>query len=641
MALDTKEGFDFIKKKAKATQKYKDANEDIENLKKKKGESLEIYKNEAAEQLSNLKKKVDGFQKKVENAKSQFDQLLDLTKILSGDNNTNGDSKTAKYLKKVFVTSLQEIIPKIPEILNRLGTKAIGCSEDQTYASNQSVYIKLESIDFLGVLKEDPTSFVGKISYERSNVSFNTYPFSMNKELYNRTQNINQPYSVLALSDYQGKSTQGLFDITYVESYFDPINNQTITGNFFKVDLKPRQNTLITEYLKDYYSTINPVDFKNIFAQLLNQLTGAVSIEKGDGNVKLIDLNKVLLVIKRLLGLCFDSNKEIDVSGNAKVSEIDNIDDSYFEFDEIDLRIIDQKVSDIKLGVVEFEDCETVKLPVNTLSILDAINNLNFIEGSNNNNQINDASNITDVVTNAFFPLKINIDLNFLKEFPKALAMAILSPKVILPIMILAKSIGKTFVDEINSFMDFAKKLKTYFADFVTEIGSLFVRILFDIIKKDLKNLIRSLVNNVIKEKLKKRTDMILSLTSLIMQIANIIKDFRECKSIIDQLIALLSNIQSRTGSIPLPLLMASKMRKGYSKANAFVRVIQEFEEIGIPTGPMPDGSPNLFLAAAKSIINGIDDEMAENARADIAIPALSITPAFQTIPNIAYGVVV
>jgi hypothetical protein len=86
---------------------------------------------------------------------------------------------------------------------------------------------------------------------------------------------------------------------------------------------------------------------------------------------------------------------------------------------------------------------------------------------------------------------------------------------------------------------------------------------------------------------------------------------------------------------------MASKMRKGYSKANAFVRVIQEFEEIGIPTGPMPDGSPNLFLAAAKSIINGIDDEMAENARADIAIPALSITPAFQTIPNIAYGVVV
>lgn len=640
MALDTKETFKFTKKKVEATKKYEKVSKDIEELKKNKGESLEIYKKEASEQLSNYKKKVDGFQKKVENAKSQFDQLLDFTQILSVENKS-GDTKTVKYLKKIFVTSIRELIPQVEGILNELGTKAIGCSEDQEYQPNQTIYIKVNSIDYFGFFKEDPTTNIGKVLYERKNIIYNSFPFSMNKELYNRTQNINQPYSIPAANNYKGRSSQDLFDISYVESYFDPINNQTITGSFFKVDLKQRQNTLVTEFLKDYYKSINVVDLKNIFGQLMNQLTGAISIEKGDGDFQLTDLNKVLLVIKRLLGLCFDSTKEIDVGGTAKISEIDNIDESYFEFDEIDLRTIDQKISDIKLGVVEFEECDTVKLPVDSQSIVDAINNLNFVDGKNNNDQINDAVNLTDVATNGFFPLEINIDLSFLKEFPKALVMAILSPKIVLPIMVLAKSLQKTFVDEVSSFMTFARNLKTYFADFVSRVAALFIKILFNIIIKDIKALIQRVIQNVIKEKTKKYTDMILSLTAIIFQIANIINDFRECKSIINQIQSLLSNIQKSTNTLPLPLLLASKMRKGYSKTGAFLKVIQNFEEIGLPTGPMPDGSPNLMLAAVKGIIDGIDDEMSENGRADIGIPALSITPAFQTIPSTAYGVIV
>jgi hypothetical protein len=640
MALDISDGYKTVQKKISATQKYQQVDKDIQDLKKKKGESLEIYKKEVSEQLSSAKKKVDKFENTIRDKKNQLDQLLDLTKILSNSGEKSGDTKTVKYLKKIFVTAIKEIQPKLEGILNELSVKAIGCSEDQEYAPNSSVYIKVKSIDLMDTLKEDPTSPVGKIIYERTNPVYNNFPFSMNKELYNRIQNINQPYSVPAGNDYLGKSTQNLFDITYVESY---VNNfgQTVVGNFYKVDLKPRQSNKVTEFIEDYYKTVNIVDFKNIFAQLMNQLVGALSIEKGDGDFQLIDLNKVLLILKRILGLCFDSNKEIDVTGASKVSQFDNIDDGFFEFSEIDLRIIDQKISDIKNGVVEFEECETVKLPVDPESIIDAIATLNYIEGSNNNNQINAAADLTNVVTDKFFPFKINIDLSFLKEFPKAIVMAILSPKIVLPIMVIAKSLGKTFVDEINSYMDFVKKLKTFFVEFVSRVTVLFVKIIFDIVKKDIKNLIRGIIQNIAKEKTKKYTDMILSLTAILVQIANIIKDLRECKSIINQLLGLLSNIQTQTNSLPLPLLLASKMRKGFSKTSAFLRVISEFEELGLPTGPMPDGSPNLMLAAVKGIINGIDDEFNENGRADIGIPALSVTPAFQTIPNSAYGVIV
>jgi hypothetical protein len=638
MALDINDGYKTVKEKVSTTQKYKDIKKDADDLKKRKGESLETAKKYSSEQLSSLKKKRDKFEQDRKDAKkNQFDQLLDLTKILSKGGEKSGQTKTVKYLKKVFVTAIAELKPQIKDILNSLGTNAIGCAQDQTYVGDQSLYLKVKSFDLTNFLKEEPESSVGKITYEKESIQYGTFPFSFNKSLYDRMQNINQPYSVPSTLNYVGTSGQQLFDITYVESYVDPIVG-LVQGNFYKIDLKNRESNKIIEFLEDYYNTIEVVDFKNIFANLINQLTGSLSIKKGDGDVNLGDLNKVLLILKRILGLCFDATTEIDVSGVSKVSEFDNIDKSFFEFTEIDLRIIDQKVSDIKLGIVEFEECGTVKLPVDVDSIISSVDELNYVDGKNNNNTINDAANITDTITNGFFPLKINIDLDFLKEFPKALVMAILSPKVILPIMIMAKSIGQTFVDDINSFMDFAKKLKTYFSELVSKIAALFVKIIFDIIKKDIKLLIAGIISDIANEKTKKRTAMILSLVALIMSIAKLIKDFRECKSIINDLQALLAQIQSTTEQLPLPLLLATKLRKGYSKTGAFLNVISEFEKLGLPTGPMPDGSPNLTLISIKAIIDGIDKETTENGRVDIGIGPLSVTPLFQTIPKSASG---
>jgi len=637
MALDINEAYKFAKKKITSTEKYKDIKKDSDDLKKEYGSSLEVAKKEVSSQLSKVAESGKKFEKFIAKEKTNFDNLFDLTKILSVDPNKDGDSKSVKYLKKVFVTAINELNPQIKDIINELGVSAIGCSQDQEYVGDQSLYLRVKSFDLTGFLKVEPTSNVGKISYEKAPVQYNIFPFSFNKCLYDRMQNINQPYSVPATLNYLGTSGQELFDITYVESYVDPIVGP-IQGNFYKIDLKNRESNKVVEFLEDYYSTIDIIDFKNVFKNLVNQLTGAISISQGEGDSSLTDMSKVLLVIKRILGLCFDSTTEIDVSGVSKVPELGNVNKSFFEFSEIDLRTIDQTISDIKLGVVEFEDCENVKLPVDSNSIIDAVSNLNYVEDTNNNNTINDAANITEVITNKFFPLKINLDENFIKEFPKALAMAILSPKVVLPIMIMSKSLGQTIADEINSFLDFAKKVSTYFVQLVSKIAALFTKIVFDTIKRDIKKLIASIISDIKNEKIKKRTDMILSLTAIIVSIAKTVKDFRECKSIINDLLGLLSQIQSYTQQLPLPLLLASKLRKGFSKTNAFLNVISEFEQLGLPTGPMPDGSPNLMLIAMKSVIDGMDKEITENGRVDVGIGPLSVTPAFLTVPNSGSG---
>ena len=632
MAQDTEDGFNEVEKKTTILKKYKKVNDDVKELRKKAGKTLEKKKSQVSTQLSDAKKLKNKYQKEM---KTQFDKLLDLNFLSLG-----AGKSSQGYLKKTFTKAIKEITPKLDDILLELMLSAVGCSQDQEFIP-QTIYIRVKSVDLLNTLKEDPATDIGKLLYEKKDIQYNDFPFAMNKELYSRIQNINQPFSVPSGGQsYEGTSGQELFDISYVESYVE--NFQTIQGNFFKVDLKNRVTTnKVSEFLKDYFSTIKLFDETNFFANLMNQLTGAISIKKGDGNADLEDLQKILLIIQRILGLCFDNTKEIDVSGIAKLSENDNVDESFFEFTDIDLRVIDSRVSDIKLGVVEFEECDNVKLPVDTESIVTALNNLVFVDGKNNSNSIDDASNLTDVLTKNpdWFPIQINIDLSFLKEFPKAMVSTILSPKVVLPLMITTKSLGQNLDLQISSFMDFAKNLKSFFIKLASKIGEIFVKILFDIIKKDILSLVQSINLDILRNLNNKKLNIILTLTELLISISKIIKDFRECKSVIDDLLNALK-LASRgfNDDIPLPLLISSRLLSGYSSERAFLNVIANFEELGLPTGTMPDGSPNLMLASIKATLDGADKENSSNGKLQVAVLPLSITPIGQTTPMVCYG---
>jgi hypothetical protein len=94
-------------------------------------------------------------------------------------------------------------------------------------------------------------------------------------------------------------------------------------------------------------------------------MTGGLSFQAGMGSDDIQNQSKFDLIVQRILGLCQDNRTEIDVSGIAKIGELDGVDETFFEFNEMDLRNIDIQVSNIQNGVMEFTDCENVKLPVN------------------------------------------------------------------------------------------------------------------------------------------------------------------------------------------------------------------------------------------------------------------------------------
>jgi len=630
-SVDLNVDYKEAQKKIESSKAYKDLKDQYNETVKNAGESFDEKKQDVTKSLDKVKEQQKRFQREI---KSQFEQLLDINNITGGKG-----SNTISYVKTLFLKTIKNIEPKIAELLNEEALNAVGCDEQQTFTA-QVLYIKVSSIDLINLLKKDPNSDDGKVLYERAPILVQQIPFSMNRELYQRIQSGN-PYSVDNGQDYNGASGQKLFDIQYVE-----LNNFGETGPWFKVTLFNRINNVnkVGSFLKDYYKTIKVVDFTNIMAYIMESLSGCLSIQANIGFTQSEDTTKFAAIIQRVLGLCFDNTKEIDVSGIAKLAELDGIDDSFFEFNEIDLRNIEQRLTNVKNGVVEFLSCENVKLPVNFGAILENLNELNFVA---DNDLVAAADALTETMANnpawTGFAIEGNIkaelDLNFVKLMVNGILMSVLSPKVLLPIFILLKSLGNSFVDSINSLMEFAKQFKTFFINLASKIGALFVQELFNLIKKDIKNLLQSIIRDIAKEKLSKKYAIILKLIQLLLVVAEFISDWRRCKNVIDEILWLLKIATSGWGGdIPLPLLFGSQLLDGYSESRAFIGAIEELQKLGIPTGPLPDGSPNLDVLKIFGQMKASAKEESENGKVQIALGPLTMTPAGVTVPASAFG---
>ena len=637
MGLDLNFDYNSVQNKINATKSYTDLKGQYDDTTKKAGEAFENAKSDITGQIQNLKNQSKRYQKEI---KTQLEQLLDINKITGG----KGGNST-KYVKRLFLTALKNIEPKIAKILSEEALNAVGCDQQQSFSA-QTIYIKVKSIDLINLLKLSPTEDDGKPLYEKQQIDVQNYPFAMNKELYELIQTGN-PYSTTNGQLYKGQSGQNLFDIQYVEK-----DNFFVTGPWYKVTLQDRIGigggtiNKVGEFMVDYFKTIKVVDTTNIMANIMEALSGAASIKANAGIGQIGDQTKFGAIVQRILGLCFDNRKEIDVSGIAKLADLDGVDESFFEFNEIDLRKIEQTITNIKNGVIEFEGCDNIKVPVNANAIFDDLNNLNFVP---DNDLVDAMDNLTNSLINdpiwglsPQIDVQATVDFNFIKLMCQGIASSLLSPKILLPIYIMLKSLGQSAVDLINSFMTFIKEFKKFAINVISKVGAIFIEELFELIKRDIMALVQKVITDLIKEKIDKKLTMILKLVQLLLIVSSFISDWRRCKSVVDEILSMLSLITSSIpglgGGIPLPLLFASQLLDGYSASRAFIGAIGEFQKIGVPTGALPDGSPNLDLLSKFGQMKAMANEDDSNGKVEIAIGTLTMTPAGLTIPSKATG---
>jgi hypothetical protein len=675
---DLNQGQIEVKNKISAIKNFAQVSNSEKKLKRSAGNSESQGIPDIASSLDNASKDQKRYLKPPPNS---FDQVLEMIGLTSG----NG-SETLKYLKKKLLLTATKIEPEIKKIITKNAIKALGCSQEQTFQGftstflelnplntlpvGQGIYVPIESMDISGMLKTTTDSKIGKVVYEKPNpnVIENVYkpykgkvPFPMNKEFNNRLQGtfVTDSFNGEYGKYYQGVSNQDLFDFQY-----SPTNQFGVDQACFKVALISKVDPTLTvtggtvnkviDFLEDYYGTIKLFDTTDFTAVIMNALSGAINIKANLTSDEISKQSQFMLILQRILGLCFDSRREIDVSGVSKIAELDGVDESFFELTEIDLRNIDVQISNIQNGVMELVDCDNVKVPVDYETIIDGLIELRETENLSPALEVNKIIAISDsLVQNpdwkVLLPTNLNFqvfDEDFIKKIPLSVAGAVLSPKVLFPIFVLMQSletnatnvynsavtsantftqsgntIGNSVNNLINSNVDFLKTFKKFNIEMVAEIGAIFVTELFNILKKDLINLMKPIIADIGSEALKAKLQMIerlITIALIINQIVIAVKDYKKCKSLIDDILIILNLISSLAppgSKIPKVLLLLANFLPGTSASRASINTIEELQKLGIPTGTLPDGSPNLMLLFNLASNKGTKKESAQNGK--------------------------
>lgn len=669
-----------------ALKTYNETTASEQEAQRNVGNSFSEGISQFTKQLDKAKNQQKRFQKEGQNSMDFLIGLIDGTR--------GSGSSTYRYLRRKFLEAMLQMGPKVSDILVKESIKVMGCSQEQTYPTysktsltlqpiatlpiSQGIYIPVKWVDFNGALKLNPSSKIGKFFYEKDEVTVSdkykpygglvNYP--TNKMLNLRLNQQNRSFREEFSDFYNGRSVTNLFDITYQTT-----NQFGVSGDYFRVFPTDRDATTTLSgftnrvgiFLTDYYSTIQIIDPVQSVASLVNYLTGAVSIKANVGFGQLNAEKRFQLLIQRILGLCFDERREIDVSGIAKIGELDGVDDSFFELNEVDLRNIEQSISNLQQGVVEFEGCDTEKLPVDADTLVNELIYFREFTGRTNEEIITQSEKVLDTIYQNpeykfLVPQNINLEVqvnkNILKLFPVAIASSILTPKVLLPIFTMIFTLeqsaknginqlitsgntqiqsGNTFLqsgttvgqdvnNSINDGEDFIKKYKTFVIGLVSNINEEFLKVLYEILKKDIINLISAVINDLKKkEKLKKYT-IILRLIQFTIVIAQLIRDYKRCKSLVDDILLLLNLINQSLlprQSIPTGLMPFCEFLPGKSAIRETINAIENFQKVGLPTGPMPDGSPNLMNQMVKQIFNAREKEETENGK----IEGIALSP--------------
>jgi hypothetical protein len=626
--MSTRKKYDDAKSKVDSyktvrDQKRKEAQERRQAAK----ENYDQRKQDAVNQINEFKKDAKNKVKEIKTqVKNQLEELLDIYKqILPSGGGSNGLST----LSVLFLEACENTKARMQEILVEEIISTIGCSEEQNFQADIPIYIKVSQIDLFKILKDGPDGEFAKFYYEKKETPNGTLPYSMNRELYKRLQS---PQSFVQEygSRYIGSSGAGLFNIRYVDQYTDA-NNVVQYGDFYEVTVssQPNGNISITNFLFDYFESIQLFDIEDIATNLLNYFLGSLSFGLGTSKADLTELEKFFKIIMRIMGLCFDPTKKIDVAGTAKLPEFDIIDDDFFEVTNQELRQIEYNVDLTVNGLVEFEDCGNVQLPVNpqaTVNILEEIitevtipNKIKkLFKGLNDTaNDPNWQNLITPTVG-----INENFLLNLVKSLPMLLVKIILSPKVMLGFIVMLKSIVSNVELNYSNLEEFLKVFKKFIVNFARRIFAIFIEEIFSIIKREIKILVESLILDIIKEAKDKRTQMYSTIIYILQQLVQAFIDYRSCKSVIDEILKLLNlGLSQLNLGLPLFVLAAADLLGGVSDTRAFANVIENLQRSGLPTGDNGDGSPNRMNQAMFGMIKGQNKEQAQNGKTEVYIP--------------------
>ena len=688
-SIDISSGFESISSRISALQAYNEARQGQIESDKTRGDSLA----RSLEILAGQKSSVEANQSRNKrNQESSFDKLISLINQSSSNSTA---SNTATLIRQELLGLVFKMKDEIKKIISEEAFKVLNCAQQETYQGlsttlltgstfsllpqKDGIYVKVSEVDFNSSLKIKPQTEIGKLYYETTGITslavYNNYagrqPFPMNFELNQRIQQQNTTFRDEFSVPYNGRSRQGVFDIEYTTQ-----DSFGATGDYFRVFLLDREGTAppptggtvsqllysantIADALGDYYQSIEIYNSKIFLGNLLNLVSGTLSQSLSIQQIE--NQNKFVTILNRIIGRCEPGQSEIDVSGVAKLSELDLDDDEFFSFTETELNDINTESTNQKQGVIEFIDCDTVKLPVNNNVLLQEAQSLaDNIDSLSVEQQVVEIDRILDSITQEFsqtgfggvsFDATNPFNQSLLKKILLALASSLFTPKVLLPIFVFeqylnnqvvgfantlitsantiitsantlinsANTVNNIIAAQINNGVDFARQYKKFVFNVVGRIVNRFLELLFNMLKKNLLRLLREILRDIARTSKNAKLKAINAILDYAQPLIQGFLNYRECKSLIQQIQRIISLLRGTPRTPPsgvnLALLALSDFLPGISPERGVLNSIEYMEAYGLKVGPLPDGSPNRIIRFTTALQKGGYDEFIQNGK--------------------------
>jgi len=569
-------------------------------------------------------KKLDDFlekrKNKVDNKNNIFSDIMEIAdSILSGNSSLDKNRKpipeklfSKDRLKFHAQTAADKTLTQSKEIIldtvkNHFFAGNGICGTNKTITVD-SLNIEPKEFDFLNVLTVDPSSATGKIIYEPETGTTGT-KIQVNRNLY-------ESFNDSSGFDMRTASGESILEMFW-NSQNQYWNVSGLTVNFDDAE----------SFLNNYYSSIELPDIQHIVKTSM-----LMTIQSGESH-PLFDkgLNNVNRLLNKLMAICGTPTKRNELSNQNAVDLFDENDQNielYFNFDDVEGIDIDDEDARLR-KVLKFKDCDNFEVPVNKTMMEDFVylgykKNLNDLVDSTINRAATDAFSQSD---SSIPQLQFSVNLLdlFILNLPKALLMSVLSPKILLPIVILYK-IFKSGLNQVLDVLNTMKELSKLFWDIVKKLFWLFIREFWKLIKVDLIAFVMKIVKKILKNKYKRYVVIITALIALLTKILE--EGIEDCFTIFNAILTTIQNALSLGSPINIPgiLLGLSDKLPGYSQDRAHLNIMERIENAGISLGPI-FGEDNNLPSIIKSIVDGNTEELDTNS-------FIKVTNKEMTIPT-------
>ena len=441
--------------------------------------------------------------------------------------NTQGDSLTFLIdilkslvgfdaLQESLVETLTQHLPEIEdtvkltlkEVLKQMISCSINPSIPESFKTD-GIVLEVDKIDFLEILKIEPTSQAGKLVYDDVENLFESTDF--NTFLYNTIQDNG------GVSHWGHVTTDNdILDVNFnAVSLTDFGANNTIT---VKSSAGYPPNKKLTDLNNDYIDSITLFSSPKMINNMIDSIFGSISVS----------INKNKRAIKKELEI-----KTIIDRIMATDTENVVIDDSFFEFSNDDELDINYKTDLKQKGVKMLTMTKNIESSIDVNDLTTLNDELDGLIGQPQSSSL--VEQITEVTKKGLNSLaessaenvipkdKQNVKIDFMEEMLKNLTTSVinvvLSPKLIL---IFAMNHQIIYGETFDNPQDFLKKNKWMISLIVESVRDVVVSILLVKVLKEIKSLIS---DNLIKTQIEQLKAQKAQLASLVGIPNNILRE--------------------------------------------------------------------------------------------------------------------